>query len=344
MVTTQGESIMNGQRDRGMRTYIAGLVAAVLLVGTARAADLELVKTIALKGKAGSLDHLALDAKRDHLFLANKTNNTLDVIDLKAEKLLKQIPNQQGIQGIAYAADLDKVYVGLGVKGFCNIFNGEDFKLLKSIKFQDDADNVRYNAAKKLVYVAHAETALGVIDAETFALRADIKLPGTAEGFEFEKDRPRLYVAIPKPGLVQVIDTEKNEPLTKYPITLAGGAHPLAIDEPNHRIFVGCRAKPLVVIMDSETGKEITSVPIPGDVDDLVFDAKRKRLYATCGEGFIAVIKQVDADHYEAGEKIATVKGAKTSLFAPDRDKLYLAVPRQEGKDGPEVHVYQVKP
>ncbi len=153
-----------------------------------------------------------------------------------------------------------------------------------------------------------------------------------------------MYVAVPKAGLGAVIDTEKNEILAKYPITLAGGAHPVAIDEPNHRVFIGCRAKPFVVIMDSETGKEITSVPVPGDIDDLAYDAKRKRLYATCGEGFIAVIKQVDADRYEAGEKIATAKGAKTSLFVPDRDKLYLAVPRTEGKDAPEVHVYQVKP
>jgi hypothetical protein len=42
-------------------------------------------------------------------------------------------------------------------------------------------------------------------------------------------------------------------------------------------------------------------------------------------------------------EKVPTVKGAKTCLYVPDRGKLYLAVPRQEGKDGPEIHVYQVK-
>src|SRR5947209_8168231 len=146
---------MNGQRDVGKRCLV-GLVAALLCLGSARAADLELVQTIDLKGKAGSLDHLALDAKREHLFLANKTNNTLDVVDLKEGKLLKQIPNQQGVQGVAYAPELDKIFVGLGVKGFCNVFDGTSFKLVESIKFEDDADNVRYNAAAKRVYVAHA--------------------------------------------------------------------------------------------------------------------------------------------------------------------------------------------
>src|SRR5206468_2951379 len=98
--------------------------------------------------------------------------------------------------------------------------------------------------------------------------------------------------------------------------------------------------KPLVIIMDSETGKEITSVDIPGDIDDLFFDAKQKRLYASCGEGFIAVIKQIDADRYELLEKVATVPDAKTCFYDPETARLYLGVPRQPNKEGPEIRVY----
>src|SRR2546423_11062986 len=96
----------------------AGLIAA-----PAGAAELDLVQTIALKGKAGGLDHLALDGKRDRLLVADKANNTLDVVDLKAGKLLQQVANQTGIQGVAYAADLDRIYVGLGTNGLCNVID-----------------------------------------------------------------------------------------------------------------------------------------------------------------------------------------------------------------------------
>ncbi len=99
----------------------------------------------------------------------------------------------------------------------------------------------------------------------------------------------------------------------------------------------------MVVIMDTETGKEIDSVPIAGDVDDVFFDAKRKRIYASCGEGFLAVIRQRDADHYESLDKLATLKDARTSFFDGETGKLYLAVPRQQGKNGPEIHVYQAQ-
>src|SRR5438094_9866705 len=100
-------------------TLLASLAVAV--PATAGPATLELVRTIPLKGAAGRLDHLALDAKGHRLFVANLSNNSLDVVDLKAGKLIKQVPGQKKIQGIAYAADLDRIFVGNGVGGECNV-------------------------------------------------------------------------------------------------------------------------------------------------------------------------------------------------------------------------------
>jgi hypothetical protein len=321
------------------------VLTCLALVRQAPAADpgLELTQTIVLKGKAGKLDHLALDAKRERLFLANTTNGTLDVVDLKEGKLLKQLKGQTGIQGIAYASDLDRVFVGLGGGGLCNVFGGDDYKPLKTIKFSGDSDNVRYDPATHLTFVAHDEKALGIIDAKTYAVSPDLKLSGAAEGFQIETGRPRLYLVTPSPSQVLVIDTKKKEIVATYPMKLASAGHPLAIDEGNKRIFVGCRTEPMVVVLDSETGKEITSVAIPKDIDDLHYDAKRKKLYASCGEGFLAVINQVGPDKYELADKIATVKDAKTSLFVAESNRLYLAVPRQPNQEGPEIRVYKVK-
>ena len=318
-------------------------VAVLFLSAPVPAGELELVQTIVLKGKAGGLDHVAIDAKRERLFVANKVNNTLDIVDLKAGKLLEQKPNQTAIQGIAYAADLDKIFVALGTNGLCNVFDGETYKAIKTIKFKDDADNVRYNAATHLVYVAHAEKMLGVIDAKTYEIKAEIKLPDTAEGFEMESKRPLMYLSAPAANVVAVIDTDKNEVVKTYPMKLAGNAHPLALDEANKRVYIGCRKEPKVIVMDTESGKELSAVDVVGNIDDLWLDAKRKRLYASCGDGSLVVLKQVDADKLEVVEKVETPKGAKTCLYVPATGKLYLAVPRQEGKDGPEVRIYQVK-
>ena len=98
---------------------------------------LERVQTIALKGPVGGLDHLAVDAKRGRLFVANTVNDSLDVVDLKAGKLLKQVPGQGRIRGIDYSPDVDRVFVGNGTGGVCNTFDGESYELIKSVPLGD---------------------------------------------------------------------------------------------------------------------------------------------------------------------------------------------------------------
>src|SRR5262249_778487 len=132
---------------------------------------LELVQTIPLSGPAGRLDHLALDKEHGRLFVANMANSSLDIVDLKAGKLIKQIPDQHKIQGIAYAPNLDRIFVGNGEDGVCNVFDGKSYDLVKGIRL-DDADNVRFEPSKNRVYVAHAEKSLAVIDAKSLEIIA----------------------------------------------------------------------------------------------------------------------------------------------------------------------------
>jgi hypothetical protein len=143
---------------------------------------------------------------------------------------------------------------------------------------------------------------------------------------------------------VAVVDTEKNEVVNKFPLTLAQANYPLALDAKGDRLFVGCRKKPTVVVLDAKTGKEVQGVEIPGDTDDLFYDAKRDRLYVACGAGFLAVLHSKEGKHYEVAERVPTGKLARTCLFDAESGRLYLPVPRQVGKDDPELRVFQVKP
>jgi DNA-binding beta-propeller fold protein YncE len=326
------------------------LVGSLVFVGVRRVEagepPLERVRTIALKGPAGGLDHLALDAKRGRLFVANTVNGSLDVVDLKAGKLLKQIPGQGRIRGIDYSPEVDRVFVGNGMGGVCNTFDGENYELIKSVPLGIDADNVRYNPRTQRIYVVHADTELSVIDAKDYTLRSPIALPKNLGAFRLEAGRSRMYVNA-KQGQVVVIDTDRHEVIGRFPVAPAGVNAAVAIDEPNHRLFIGCRKNPALVVMDSDTGKIVASMPIPGDVDDLSFDARLGRIYASCGEGAIAVIRQIDADRYESLARIPTVKGARTSIFNADDGHLYLAVPRRADhpdQENPEVWAYRARP
>src|SRR5947209_20276664 len=136
---------MNRRRCRRWKIVeaLGALILAVLLPGDVSAAEpppLERVQTIALRGPIGGLDHLAVDAKRGRLFVANTINGSLDVVDLKAGKLLKQVPGQGRIRGVAYSPEADRVFVGNGTGGVCNTFDGEGYERLKSVPLGADAD------------------------------------------------------------------------------------------------------------------------------------------------------------------------------------------------------------
>lgn len=268
-------------------------------------------------------------------------NSSLDVVDLQQGKLIRQVPGQHGIQGIAYAPDLNLIFVGDG-SGDCNIFDGRDYHLVKSLHPGDDCDNVRYDPKTQRAYVIHAPQSLAVIDARTQKVMKEIRLPAAPESFQLEHNRPRIYLNTPSPAQVVVIDTEKQAVATVYRLKRGGANFPMALDERNHRLFVGCRRPPLLDVLDTETGREVTSIEIPGDTDDLWYDAGDKRIYVSTGAGYVAVMRQVDLDQYETIGRLPTTRGARTSLYDPATHRLYLVVPRHSGRAAPEIWVYQV--
>jgi DNA-binding beta-propeller fold protein YncE len=317
--------------------------AAILLlvVGRASAGDapLKLAQTIPLKGPVGGLDHLTVDAKGQRLFVANTVNNSLDVVDLKSGALVRQIPGQVKVSGVAYAPDLDMIYVGNG-EGVCNGIDGKDYKVVFSAK-APKADNVAYHSGTHAVYVAHGNT-ISAFDGKTGEVKAAVEMPGATKGFRIDEQAGKLFVNL-KPSQVAVIDLATHKLTAMYPLKLADGASPLAHDAKQGLLFVGCRKPPMVVVMDARSGKELTSVGIPGNIDDIHLDAERGRLYASCGDGAMAVIEK-KGEQYVVVARIETPQRAKTSAFSSTTGRLYLAVPRLQGMDAPEIRVYQAPP
>ena len=98
------------------------------------------------------------------------------------------------------------------------------------------------------------------------------------------KSSPRIYINNRAKNQVEVFDREKRAVVASWPITRGKVNVAMALDEGNHRLFVGCRSG-AVVVLNTDTGKEIEAVPIEKNVDELIFDAARKRIYAASGGG-----------------------------------------------------------
>jgi hypothetical protein len=73
------------------------------------------------------------------------------------------------------------------------------------------------------------------------------------------------------------------------------------------------------------------TVSVPGDADDLAFDASQHRLYIPGGDGFLGVYDSADPDHVTEVARIVTRKAARTGMFIPAEHTYLLAAPAVEG-------------
>jgi DNA-binding beta-propeller fold protein YncE len=298
------------------------------------------VQTIPLPRVAGRFDHFAIDAAGKRLFMAALGNNTAEVIDLAHAARLHSIPDLRKPTGVAYLAGVGKVVIANGDDGTLRFFDGKTFAPTAQIASLDDADNVRLDADERRLYVGFGDGALGVVDAAAGKLLARIELKGHPESFQLERAGPRIFVNVPDAQMIAVVDREKRVVVAQWPMERFRANYPMALDETSHRLFVGCRRPARLVVFDLASGKPVADLEIAGDTDDLFFDAKRQRIYVSCGEGFIDVIQRREGGRYERVERVATRSGARTSYFSPELDRLYLAVPRHAGEEA-ELRVYQ---
>jgi WD40 repeat protein len=308
-----------------------------------------LAQTIIIPNVNGRIDHMAIDIRGQRLFVAELENNSLDVIDLKGGKRLQSISNNNaGLlnepQSVVYVPELNRIFVSNGKDGTVDTFDAKSFYFVKGIKLpSDDGDNMRYDANSKLLYVGYGEGSLGIINVTNYNIIGDIRLSGHPESFQLEDykqalsgHKQRIYINVPQSNSIEVVDDIQKPLVSKtWPITNAQNNFPMALDEANHRLFVGTRDPPSLMVFDTDSGKVVSVLDIANDADDIFYDAAKKRIYISCGEGFVNIIQQQDADHYNAIVSIPTAQGARTSLFVPELHQYYIAVPHigsQESK------------
>jgi len=334
-----------------------GLVAAGLLVACSGIAfsqeigkqPLRLVQTIPLPNVKGRLDHMDVDVKGKRLFVAGLENGTFEVVDLQAGKWVRSIPGFKKAQGALFVPELNKLFLASGDDGMIRVFRGDTLELLDSIHLEPGPNRVVYEPKSKLVYVGYGGKdagkdygEVGIIDAQNDKVVGYIKVVAHPSELLLDNSGKTLFVFVSIANKLQVIDTNKREVLSTWPVTSQrpGDA---AFDESTSRLFIGTRTPAEMVAMDSKSGKEIAHVPTPEGMDGVYFDAGRKRVFVSGGRdlpvGFVYVYQQKDADHYETIGKIPTREGSGTSFWSPELDRYYVAAP-MAGKEQAAILVY----
>ena len=307
----------------------ATLVAASLVwsAGTsAQTASPPLVidAKIPLGQVSGRIDHLGIDLERKRLLVAELGNNSLGVVDLAAGKVLSRVAGLAEPQGAAYVPSSDSIFVANAGDGSVRVLRGEDLAPIGHIELGDDADNVRVDPARKRVLVGYGKGALAVIDPVSLAKTADIRLKAHPEGFQIDETGTQVFVNVPDAHEIVVVDLATGS-TQSLPTQGAGSNFPMAIDGEAHRFLVIFRNPPTLMAFSSQDGHVASKVDTCGDADDVFVDRKRHRVYVSCGEGAVDVLEP-DQQGYRRLARVPTASGARTSLFVPELDRLFVAV------------------
>jgi len=310
-----------------------GILCTVMVSGALAAAPEPLVleRTIALGSVSGRIDHLAVDLVHLRLFVAELGNDSVAVVDLKQGRLLKTLTGFREPQGLGYVPATNELYVANGGDGTVRFFGGDDLSFRGQLVLGEDADNVRVAADPVRVFVGYGSGGLAVIDAASHGLIAQVGFKGHPEGFQILPGSNRVVVNVPDERGVTVVDAKLARSEAFWRLDDVRGNFPMAIGESSDEVWLATRNPARLIGMNASTGTRMVALDACNDADDVYVDAGRHRIYVSCGAGFIDVWER-QAGKYQRIAHQVTSSGARTALFDPVLDRLYLAVRTSPGK------------
>lgn len=273
-------------------------------------------------GGQGRWDLLSFDASHHHIFISRSSH--VQVVDSETGKVVGDIPDTDGVHGIAIAEDLNLGFTSNGKSNSVTVFDLNKLNILETIKVNGvNPDAITYEPKTKHILSFNGLShSVSVIDAIARKEVATIDLPGKPE-LAVSDNGDNVFVNIEDKNEIAVIDVNTNKVVKIYPF--ASGTEPtgLAIDIKHHRLFSVC-ANNKMEILDSETGHVVSEVPIGGGPDSAAFDSELGIALSSNGDGTLTVVKESDPDHFNVLQNLTTQKGARTMVYDETLHRAYL--------------------
>ncbi len=300
-------------------TLLLAIVAAPLFAAdSAPDSGYKLTRRIAIGGEGG-WDYLTFDATSRRLFIARATR--VQVVDVDSGKLVGEITGTNGVHGVAIA-NAGRAAASNGKADSVLIFDLKTLVAIATVKTAVKPDAILFEPLTGLVLAFDGgSNEVTLIDAEKAVAAGSIKLPGRPET-GVSDGKGRVFVNLEDKNAIAVIDIKARKVIGTWPLVGCEEPTGLAFDGATNRLFSGCHNSTLVVV-DADSGKNVQKLTIGAHVDAVAFDAVKKLVFTSNGEGNISVVKQVSANEYTSYANVATAPGAKTIALDAAQHKLY---------------------
>jgi hypothetical protein len=279
-----------------------------------------LIKKVKLGG-TGGWDYLEVDPATHRLFISRGTH--VIVVDPEQGKIVGDIPDTQGVHGIALADEFNKGFTTNGKTADSTIFDLAALKVLGTAKADKDADAVIYDPFSKRVFSMNgdANTATA-IDAASGKTVSTFALGGGPE-FAASDGKGKIFVNLEDKSSLVKFDAKTLEIENTWPLAPCESPSGLAIDAANEILVVGCHNK-LMTFVDGHTGKVLGTVPIGQGVDANRFDPGTGYAFASCGDGTLTIAHEDSATKFSVVETVPTQRGARTMAIDYATHVVYL--------------------
>jgi hypothetical protein len=283
-------------------------------------------------------DYLATDVEGGRVFATPQAAHAVAVLDVRSRKLITLIRGIGNPHGVFYSAAAKRLFVDDGEAGEVKVFAGDNFKLIKSIRVAAGANGLSYDPSTRLLYVNNGgrdaaldHSFISVIDTAKSAQVAQVRIEGLfLEAAVIDPAAHRFYLNVEDRNSVAVLDLPTLKVVANWPLKRSQHNMPMALDSEHQRLYIGCRDGDMhgsIAVVDLSKGEEIATLPIGGWVDSIYYDAKRRRIYASAGIGQLETYQLLADDKFRKLESMDTAVMAKTSIYSPEFDLLFVSVP-----------------
>jgi YVTN family beta-propeller protein len=303
------------------RAVLLTLSLAVMAPAQQPGGQYKVQKRVTVGGEGG-WDYLTVDSDTHRLFITRGTH--VMVLDSESLKPVGDIPNLQGIHGVALVPETGHGYVSNGGNSTVTVFDLKSLQATGTVQVGNRPDAIAYDPVSKRVFTfnaaGHDTTA---IDTSNNSVVGSLPLGGKPE-FSVADGRGHMYVNIEDKSELVMFDSKTLKEMGRWPLKPCEEPSGLAIDQQHRRLFAGC-SNEMMAVIDGDSGKVVTTVPIGRGVDANAFDPATQLAFSSNGgSGTLTVVHEDSPDKYSVAQNVETARGARTMALDKVTHKIYL--------------------
>ena len=310
------------------------------------ASGYKVIKTVPVGGEGG-WDYLYVDSGARRVYISRGTHTV--VMDADTYAVAGDIPETQGVHGIAIANDLGRGFTSNGRTDDVTIFDLKTLKAIGKAKTDGNPDAIAYDPVSKRVFTFNGRgkntTAINAADG---TVAGTLALGGKPE-FAAVDGKGNIFVNNEDTSEIIEVDAQKITETHRWPLAPCKSPSGLAMDVKNRRLYAVCDDK-VSVVVNADTGKVVAAPEIGNGPDAAAFDSGTNDFFASCGEGVLTVIHEDSPDKFTVVENVPTKRSARTmgldlkthNIFMPAADFDPPAPGERRGKMKPDSFVIVV--